>query len=100
MPRPCLLTAILILLLCGPTSGEEQVKNYCHDPAAYQQWEKLVRKHPEDMELQALHALRIGLCLKVDRGDLSVSQATDIFERMREALIDVRSEQQQRKPAL
>jgi hypothetical protein len=40
--------------------------------------------------MHALHALRIGLCFKVDRGDLTVSQATDIFENMRSALIDAK----------
>jgi hypothetical protein len=54
------------------------------------QWEALIQEHPDDMQMHALHALRIGLCFKVDRGDLTVSQATDIFENMRSALIDAK----------
>jgi hypothetical protein len=39
------------------------------------------------MEIQAFHALRIGLCPKVDEGHLTVEQATKIFEAMRAALV-------------
>ena len=52
------------------------------------EWEALIREHPDDMQIHALHALRIGLCFKVDRGDISISQATVIFENMRSALIN------------
>ena len=41
----------------------------------------------------ALHALRSGLCFKVDRGDLTVSQATQIFENMRSALISAKEKE-------
>ena len=40
------------------------------------------------MDIQTLHALRLGLCAKVQRGDISVQQATDIFEKARNAIID------------
>ncbi len=40
------------------------------------------------MQIHALYALRLGLCFEIDRGDLTVSQATEIFENMRSALID------------
>ena len=46
-------------------------------------WEALLQEHPGDMQIHALHALRLGLCFKVDRADLTVSQATEIFENMR-----------------
>ncbi len=42
------------------------------------------------MQIHALHALRLGLCFKVDRGGLTVKQATDIFESMRRALINAK----------
>ncbi len=67
---------------------EAEETNYCEDTDANAQWEELIQKHPDDMQIHALHALRLGLCFKVDRGDLSVNQATDIFENMRSALIN------------
>ena len=62
-------------------------KNYCHDPEAEAQWQALLAKHPGDMELQALHALRIGICVKVDQGVLTLDEGTQIFEKARAALI-------------
>ncbi len=32
-----------------------------------------------------------GLCFEVDRGDLTVDQATEIFENMRSALINAKA---------
>lgn len=43
------------------------------------------------MGIQTLHALRIGLCQKVDKEVLTIPEATKIFEDMRQALIKHRS---------
>ena len=45
------------------------------------------------MQLHTIHALRFGLCFKVHRGDLTLRQATDIFEGARSSLIEAWSEQ-------
>ena len=62
-------------------------KNYCNDPEANTEWEVLVLKYPADLQIHALHALRMGLCFKVSRGDIDLDQASEIFENMRLALI-------------
>ena len=49
------------------------------------------------MEVQALHALRIGYVSKVDRGGISLEQATEIFESAREAIIENRKVDEQRE---
>jgi hypothetical protein len=69
-------------------------ENYCHDKETWKEWDALVEKNPNDNEVQALHALRIGLCAKVDRGEITLEQATDIFESAREAIIQKRKEDQ------
>ncbi len=51
----------------------------------------------DDMQIHALHALRLGLCFKVDKGDLTVSQATEIFENMRSSLIDVKVREREKE---
>lgn len=81
----------LSILLFTSTINAEEEKNYCNDPDTNMQWEALVQEHPEDMQIHALYALRLGLCLEVDRGDLTVSQATEIFENMRSALINAKA---------
>ena len=60
------------------------------------EWDALVDKNPNDMEVQALHALRIGLCVKVDRGRITLNKATEIFESAREAIIQKRKGDQKR----
>jgi hypothetical protein len=37
---------------------------------------------------KAPHALRIALCAKVERGNLTVDQAAEIFEKTREAIVE------------
>ena len=87
--RQTKIIAILILsfLLCSYLLNAEE-KNYCEDTDANIQWEVLIQNNPDNIQFHALHALRLGLCFKVDRGDLTVDQATEIFENMRSALIN------------
>jgi hypothetical protein len=44
--------------------------------------------------VQALHALRIGLCVKVDRGALTVLEATTVFEKARKTLVAAKQREQ------
>ena len=67
--------------------------NDCKDPSTWDHWNRLIARHPDDMSLQALHALRIGLCQKVDKGNLTVEQATTIFETVRKALIEQQAQE-------
>ncbi len=88
MKKTIFIIALSILLFSCALNAEE--KNYCKDPDANLEWEALIHEHPGDMQIHALHALRLGLCFKVDKGDISISQATEIFENMRSALINAR----------
>jgi hypothetical protein len=64
--------------------------NFCNDPNDNMQWEALILETPGDMQIHALHALRVGLCIKVNRGDLTVDLAAEIFENMKSALISAK----------
>ncbi len=83
------MLTLLVLLFSYTLSAEE--KNYCNDSDTNIQWEALIQEHPDDMQIHALYALRLGLCFEVDRGDLTVDQATEIFENMRSALISAKA---------
>ena len=87
MTARCLLSmSALIVTLAAPALAEEPL-NYCNDPSAEVEWQELLVQNPADYDLQAMHALRIGLCEKVERGDLTVPQATKVFERGRDAIV-------------
>jgi hypothetical protein len=75
----------------------EEASNNCHDPASWADWEERVAKHPQDQELHLLHALWMGLCVKVEKGDIPFAEAIDIFENARETLIQQRQEQHRLK---
>ena len=75
----------ITFLLAVQFSGA--MDNYCHDQQSWDEWEALVQKYPNDMDVHTLHALRLGLCVKVERGDLTVEEATGIFERARERIL-------------
>jgi hypothetical protein len=48
--------------------AEERLEptTYCHSPESGAEWDQLLAQHPHDQGLQTLHALRLGICLKVD----------------------------------
>ena len=78
------LLILTIILVSSFTAAKE---NYCNDPESWKEWDMLIQRHPNDTDIQTLHALRLGLCAKVERGDLTVEDATDIFERARETIL-------------
>ena len=80
-----LLLTFTILAANPPVIAAE---GYCSDPESWEEWEELIEKYPNDSDVQALHALRIGLCLKVERGDLTVEQGVNIFEKARGAILE------------
>jgi hypothetical protein len=89
------LFIILIIALCllktpFPANAGD---NYCQDPDTWAEWDALVEKFPGDKDIQTLHALRLGLCMKVERGDLSEWEATVIFENARESIINKKAGQ-------
>ena len=80
---------ILLLVFTLGLFGEDlrAAENYCTDKESWKEWDTLAEKYPDDMDIQTLHALRIGLCVKVERGDIKVEQAKDIFENARNTII-------------
>ncbi len=95
MTKRAFIGLSLILVFCSFIYAESE--NYCHDKESWKEWDTLVEKNPNDTEVQALHALRIGLCAKVDRGQITIEQATEIFESAREAIIQKRKADEKRK---
>ncbi len=95
MPR--LVFIISLIFLFSVPVFAEKTENYCLDKEAAQQWEDLAKKNPNDLGLQRLHALRLGICQKIEKGTLSTSQGIEIFEQDRLALIRKRAEEEQIK---
>ena len=81
---------ILLLFLSIPVSSET---NFCHDKKSWKDWNVMVKKFPEDIPLQILHALRIGLCVKIEQNSISFEEATDLFNDMFDTVINKRGDE-------
>ena len=79
---------LFVVYLAGTTIAAEYDSNYCQDPVERQKWEQMLTDNPDSEPLAAIHALWIGLCLKVEARQLTTIQANRIFERFRDGLIE------------
>jgi hypothetical protein len=90
---------LFVLFTLSLSSVAQAETNYCHDQATNEQWEQIKRKHRGERDVEALYALRVELCQKVDAGTLTVREATDRFETEREKVIRERREYNRRQEA-
>ena len=77
-------------------------ESYYHDKELWKEWDELVSKYPEDRDLQPLHALRLGLCVKIDKGTIKLENAIDIFAHAHEEVARMAMEKRdkERPPAM
>jgi len=57
----------------------------------------MAEKFPEDIPLQILHALRIGLCVKIEQNSISFEDATDLFNDMFDTVINKRGDEDEQE---
>ena len=97
----CILILSISLFPCLIFSADpipqSEPHNYCKDPSSWKEWNELVAKYPNDMDIQTLHALRLGLCLKIERGSITFQEATDLFNRAHEMVIQKKFYEQKKK---
>ncbi len=71
------------------------------DKESWKKWDDLAQKYPNDYNVQTLHALRLGLCFKIEQGSITFEQARDIFNRAHEMVIQkAKSERERKGPKL
>lgn len=92
----CILLILAIIAPC-PFIVAEEPENYCKDKESWKEWDELIAKYPNDMDIQTLHALRIGLCVKIERGTITFQQANDIFNHAHEMVIRKKASEQKKK---
>jgi hypothetical protein len=96
MRHSVLLCLFLLCCSCPAVAQEQETNNY-QDPAAWTDWQERVSQHPKDQELHLLYALWMGLCIKVDKGEVPFEDAISLFEHARQALIQQRQEEKRAK---
>ena len=94
------IASILLLLTIAipcPSLFAEEDENYCKDKESWKEWDALIQKYPNDSDIQTLHAFRIGLCIKIERGSITFQQANDLFNRAHEMVIQKKRSEQKKK---
>ena len=76
---------LFFLVLVAPGLAQSS-DNYCDDIEAWSQWKALVAKYPEDDNLAAGYALRLGLCQQIKASEIENDRAISIFDNYMEAL--------------
>ncbi len=92
------MRTFLIMTLCFflsvPVYAQEP--NYCHDKQSWEEWDALVLKYPNDQDVQILHAVRIGLCRKIEAGTISFDVARDAFNHMHKIVVEKAKQEEKR----
>jgi hypothetical protein len=87
------LLAISTALLCAVSARAEDAAspNYCHGAQKIRDWQDMVAKYPNDPIVIKLAGLREGLCLMIDRGQITHAQGVDLWEEEHQRSIVERS---------
>ena len=89
---------LLVLFSISSAAASEYNTDYCHDPVELQKWEQMLTSDPDSDPLAAIHALWIGLCVKVEARQLTTLKANKLFEQFRDALVEQVRQQRQPDP--
>ena len=84
-------SVILIIILLLPTfalAADPYDNKYCHDPAELQRWANILAENPDSDAVAALHAMWIGLCVKVEAHNITTNRAQTIFEKFKSGIIE------------
>ena len=85
MKNTVLIIALLLFLSC-PVYPDEN--NICNNPLHWEHLNSMVANDPENIPFQILHALKIGLCIKIEQNSISTQEAVGLFTDMLNTLID------------
>jgi len=81
--RKFILIFLIVILCTFPAFAQD---NYCKDKESWKEWDELVQKYPHSMDIQMLHAVRIGFCKKIEDGTISFKIAKDAFNHLHETV--------------
>lgn len=88
-------TPLIVLIIClGTVAWAGDIgEKFCNDQKGWDHFNNMVQEYPNDMSVQILHALKIGLCKKIQNNSISPSEAVDLFNNMVDSAIDLRGQE-------
>ena len=98
--KKLIIISILLLSLSFPLYANDST--FCDDPQTWKNLESMTKKYPDDIPLQILHVLKIGLCVKIDQNSINTTKAINLFNDMVDNVADMRGEieEQEKKEQL
>jgi hypothetical protein len=79
---------LLVLIISLTLPAHAQGPNYCHDKESWEEWDELIEKYPHNMDIQMLHAVRIGFCKKVEDGSIDFETARVVFNDLQKKVYE------------
>ncbi|MBU1344117.1 MAG: hypothetical protein KKE44_20715 [Proteobacteria bacterium] len=93
--KKIILISTLLLFLAFPVLAE--ASSFCDDPDTWEHFESMTKKYPDDVPLQIIHALKIGLCVKIKQNSITETEAINLFNEMIDTLANMREEKNERE---
>jgi hypothetical protein len=84
--KKTVLIVALLLFLAWPVYSDNS--KFCNDPPHWEHFNSMVADDPENIPLQILHALKIGLCVKIEQNSISIEEAIGLFYDMIDTVIE------------
>lgn len=80
---PLITRWLLLLLLVASAAWAETPAetNACQAPANRTEWARLLAQNPDDSGLKMRHALRLGLCVKVERREVTADAGSNWYDK-------------------
>lgn len=89
------LIIITIILLFSSFSLYAEDSSFCNNPDTWEYFESMTKKYPDDVPLQILHALKIGLCIKLEQNSITETEAIKLFNNMVDSVANMRDENEE-----
>ncbi len=98
MIKTGLLIVLAVLSLAAVADDKPAPTNFCHDEVNSTEFDQLLRKHPTDTGIIRLVALRLGLCAMIDRQQISLTTAGDLWALERQKILVERTQKLLNQP--
>ncbi len=88
--KKIIVITILLFFSSFPLYADDS--SFCGDPEIWEYFESMTKEYPDDVPLQILHALKIGLCVKIDQNSITETEAINLFNDMIDTVANKRGE--------
>ena len=93
--KKIIIISIALLFLSFPVLADDL--SFCTDLQELENLESIAKKYPDDIPVQILHALRIGLCVKINQNSITTTEAIHLYNDMLDTVANKRGEEEEQE---